>query len=131
MAIKQTVSFDVDIKGDVTGTQYPGVFKVKTKLSIKEKLKEDEIRRSILGVDSQNASPDAKAIAAAIAYLSIRVVDAPKWWLECGSGADLEDINVLADVNNLAMAEIAKEYEALSQEATKAQSVLKAELKKE
>jgi hypothetical protein len=130
MAISSIVGFDVKVKGDESEKDYEGLFKVKTKLSIKDRLKEDEIRRTQLGMDSQNAGLEAHAIASAVAYLAVRVVDSPSWWKECEGGLKLEDSNVLAEVNNKAMAEIAKEYQKLTKVAEAAQEDLKKELEK-
>lgn len=130
MSIANIVSFDVKCKGDETEKDYEGLFKVKTKLSIKERLKEDEIRRSLLGVDSQNAGNEAVLIASAVAYLAVRLVETPDWWKASEGGLKLEDSNVLAVVNNNAMAEIAKEYQKLAKKAEEAQVELKTELNK-
>jgi hypothetical protein len=130
MSLASIVSFDVKCKGDETEKDYEGLFKVKTKLSIKERLKEDEIRRSVLGVDSQNAGTEATLIASAVAYLAVRLVESPDWWKASEGGMKLEDSNVLAIVNNTAMAEIAKEYQKLAKKAEDAQGEIKAELAK-
>ena len=130
MSLPNIVSFDVKCKGDETEKDYEGLFKVKTKLSIKERLKEDEVRRSLLGVDSQNAGNEAVLIASAVAYLAVRLVETPDWWKASEGGLKLEDSNVLATVNNTAMAEIAKEYQKLSKKAEEAQVEIKADLAK-
>jgi hypothetical protein len=130
MSISSIVSFDVKVTGDLTGKEYSGLFKVKTKLSVKERLKESEIKRSILGVASQDADQEAILMASAVAYLAVRVVESPAWWKESEGGLSLEDLNVLAVVNNTAQAEIAKEYDKLSKTAELAQVELKAELAK-
>jgi hypothetical protein len=130
MSIANLVSFDIKCKGDETEKDYEGLFKAKTKVSIKDRLKEDEFRRSILGVDSQNAGVEASMIASAVAYLAVRLVEFPDWWKASEGGLKLEDSNVLAEVNNKAMAEVAKEYQKLAKKAEEAQVEIKAELAK-
>ena len=126
MAIKSQVDFSVDLVGELTGNKFPGVFTVKTKLSMRESLKQDEIYRSILGPDSPNASPAARSVAAAISYLATHVIKSPDWWQALEGGMKCEDMNVLAEVNNKAQEEIDKEYKALAEEAKKAEDILKA-----
>ena len=130
MSIQSIVSFNVKSVGDVTGTTYEGLFECKTKLSVSQGLKESEMVRRLLGVNSQEASNADRQIATAIAYLAMRVTKSPQWWKDSAGGQELEDLNVLADVNNEAMKAVAAEYDKLSQEAEKAQPVLREELNK-
>lgn len=125
MSIKNTVDFSVDIKGEVTGDSFVGSFTVKTKLSVKEHLRQDELYRSLLGVDNQNASIDSKNLATALAYLATRIVKAPDWWNKMEGGLNCEDINVISEINNKCIAEIEREYKTLQEEATKAEEALK------
>ena len=127
MSISSIVSFDVKVVGDESETTYEGVFESKTKLSLRERLKEDELRRLHLGMDSANASQDAFVIASALAFLGVRVTKAPKWWTDANNGADLVDMNVVGEIHKLCSAAIAKEYEKLSKQATEAQKELKAD----
>jgi hypothetical protein len=128
MSLQNTVSFNVKLVGDVTKNTFEGVFEAKTKLSIKENLKEEELVRRFLGVNSQEASSESRMIAGAVAYLAMRIVKAPQWWKDSNGGQDLEDMNVLAGVNNAAQAKIAEEYEKLATEADKARPILKEQI---
>jgi hypothetical protein len=71
--MKNTVEFSVDVRGELTGNQYVGGFVVKTKLSMREALRQDEIYRGLLGSNSQDASPASKSIASAISYLMTHI----------------------------------------------------------
>lgn len=97
MAINE-VSFTVSVNGEVTGEKFYGTFKCKTRLSHRDMLTIDKIRRELLGTNAEEASPDARAFAAAIAQLSVRLTSAPAWWTDNGNGMDLSDEEVVAAV---------------------------------
>jgi hypothetical protein len=118
------VVFGIDVKGESTDRRYEGVFEAKTKLSHRESLKEDEVRRAILGVNSTEASEYAKSVAAAIAYLSIRVQKAPNWFKDSNNGLDLEDGNVLIEVNNACVKAIDEARASFLEAAEKAKKDL-------
>ena len=126
MAIKNTVDFSVDIRGELTGNQYVGSFVAKTKLSMKESLKQDEIYRSILGSNSQDAGDSSKKVAAAISYLMTHIVTSPDWWKAMNLGMDCEDTNLLACINNTCQEKIEAEYKKLAEEAKASEELLKA-----
>ena len=128
--IAATVTFDIDQKGEVTGRSFIGTFTAKTKTSIMETLKEDQIYRRVLGENPQDAADDIKRIAGAYSYLQIRLVEWPEWWKDSAFGLGLEDLGVLAAVNNKAQEKIRLEYEKLTAEADKAKPELKAEAEK-
>jgi phenylalanyl-tRNA synthetase beta subunit len=129
--MKDTVQFTVNVTGDTSEQKFEGLFEVKTKLSHREVLKEDEIRRSVLGVNPADAGSYAGSIATAISFLSVRVTRSPDWFKASSNGLDLEDENILVEVNNAAMAAIAKERKAHSDAAEEAQKVLKAKAKEQ
>lgn len=124
MSIKSSVDFCVNVKGDITGQEFLGTFTVKTKLSMREILRQDELFRSILGVSPQDAGITSKSIASAISYLSVHVIKAPDWWKEMDNGMKVEDTNVLAEVNNKAMETIDAEYKKLDEEGKVAEKAL-------
>jgi hypothetical protein len=123
--IPSIVSFDVKAVGEESGKTLEGVFKIKTKLSVKERLAIDERRRTFLGVDAANASNEAYILASSLAYLSVRLVEWPRWWAECKNGYELEDMNVLEQVNNKAMEAVAAEYDKLTKAAEAARQELR------
>lgn len=110
--MKNTVKFTVDVKGEISGRQFQGVFETKVKLSHREALKEDEVRRTILGTNPGDASEFARQLAGALAYLAVRIIDAPTWWRQSNNGLDLEDSNVLVAVNNACIGAVGDEIEA-------------------
>jgi hypothetical protein len=124
--IKNTVEFVIDCRGELTGNQYTGPFTAKTKLSLRESLKQDEMYRGILGANSQDASLASKQIASAISYLSTHLMTWPEWWTKLNRGLDCEDVNLLAEVNNMCQEKIQVEYDALAKEAKTAEDLLKA-----
>jgi hypothetical protein len=124
--IKNTVDFTVDCRGELTGNQYTGAFTAKTKLSLRESLRQDELYRGILGANSQDASLASKSIASAISYLSTHLMTWPDWWTNLNKGMDCEDVNLLAEINNTCQEKIDAEYKILQDEAKKAEDLLKA-----
>ena len=130
MALPISVSFEINVKGEITGREYVGLFEAKTKTSVMDTLEEDRLSRRVLGENPKDASDDAKRIAEAYAYLQIRLIKFPDWWKEAGHGLGLEDLGVLAMVNNTARAKIGAEYEKLAAEADAAKKGLKEEAAK-
>lgn len=123
--MKDAVQFTVTVKGETTGRSFEGLFEAKTKLSHRDVIKEDEIRRNILGVNPNDASPYAASIAGAVAYLAVRLTRSPDWFKASNNGLDLEDENVLVAVNNSAVAAVAVERDTHAKEAELAQNALK------
>lgn len=124
MAIKAFVDFQIDVKGDMTDQGFAGSFTAKTKLSMRDQFRQDEIYRANLGVNSQAASDNCKRISAAIAYLAVHLVKVPDWWDKVGRGVDLEDVNVLAEINNKCQEAIEEEYKKLQTDAEAAEKAL-------
>jgi len=91
-------SISVDVVGDVSEVRYVGVFKIKTRLSHRDSLRKDQIRRELIGTHSESVSNQAFSIAEAFSIISAHVVDAPQWWIAAGNGMDLEDNNVVEKV---------------------------------
>jgi hypothetical protein len=50
----------------------------------------------------------------------------PEWWTKLNRGLDCEDVNLLAEVNNMCQEKIQVEYDALAKEAKTAEDLLKA-----
>ena len=123
--IKPTVDFNISVVGDTTGKEFVGSFSAKTKLSIREQLKENEVYREVLGTNGKDADEYSKTLASATSYLMVRVVSSPDWWKSLGFGLDIEDMNLLAAVNNSCRAAVQAEYKALEDLATDAEKALK------
>jgi hypothetical protein len=98
MADTNSEKFSIDVTGDVTGKPWKGVFKTKLRLSHRDQLKQDEIRRDLLGAKPEAATPRAHNQAEIFSTVLIHLVEVPEWWTINGNGLDLEDDNVIAEV---------------------------------
>jgi hypothetical protein len=125
--MKSRVTFTVSVKSEF-GQTYEGRFEAKTKLSIRETLREEELTRIHLGADPLNASPLAKAIAGAIAYLTVHLTEAPSWFRDASNGLDIEDETVLISINNACVKAIDDERGSTISAAEKAQKELRESL---
>jgi hypothetical protein len=123
--MKDKLIVSVDFVGSDTQTPYRGEFTVKTKLSWREMIKEDEIRRSVLGFNAAEAGELAARGAQFSAYLVVRVTEAPDWWKKSNNGLDSEDINLLSKVYDAVSEKIEAEYKRVADEAEKAKQDLK------
>lgn len=119
------VQFNINVKGETSEETFEGLFELKTKLSIKDQLREDEIRRSILGGMPEGASTFAHSLADALSYIAVRIVKAPDWWVKNNGGLDLEDLNVISKVHTKAIECITAELKKREEDAEKARGELK------
>jgi hypothetical protein len=90
--------FSIDVIGDNTDKPWKGVFKTKLRLSHKDYLKQDEIRRGLLGEKPETASPRAQNTADLFSFVLIHLIETPQWWKMNGDGLELEDDNVIGDI---------------------------------
>jgi hypothetical protein len=90
------VEFVVSIP--TNGEVLKGKFKVKVRLSFRERLRMDELRRSLLGAKSAEASAEAEGLAAALAKIQVHMIEAPSWWKDNGNGLEFEDPNIVLSV---------------------------------
>ena len=117
--------FSVNVKGEVSGEQYAGVFKTKLRLSHRDQLRMDQVRRELLGDHADSASPRAQNQADVFSVLAIHLVgDVPKWWEGSNGGLDLEDDNVIAAVYEGVMKAKADAIKAIKGEAEEAKKEL-------
>jgi hypothetical protein len=124
---KYEAEFTVDnFKGTTTGTLFTGKFKVRTRLSFRDQLRRDEIRRSLLGPTGTEASQGAAFVASLVSEMSVRVIDSPKWWTASDGGMELADLNVLSEVFALAVKAEQDLVASLVKDGDKAQADLKA-----
>ncbi len=116
---KNEESFTVNVTGDTSGENFRGVFRTKLRISFRDSLEKDRIRRQMLGDLPEGASIRANSIADIFSDLAIRIIEAPSWWTNSGNGMDLEDENVLGEVYRAAMQagkEVVKAEEAKAKE---------------
>jgi hypothetical protein len=127
--MEKIISFQIDVKGEVTGTRYEGLFKAKTSLTYRDMLKQDQVRRAVLGPDGDQAGALAQSIAQATAFLAVHLVESPNWWSQQGSGLDVVDVNILTEVNNACFDAVEKEKEKLRSAGEAAKKVLEEKVK--
>jgi hypothetical protein len=118
-------TFDVMETGESTGKMHAGTFRVKLRLSWRDQLQQDKMRRELLGADANNANPDAVAQAIILSELSVRVMEAPEWWVKGKGGLDLYDDNVISKVYE----ETRKLVNAIELEKAKEADEARAEIK--
>jgi hypothetical protein len=121
-----TVQFTVSVTGDTSGEKWYGLFKVKTRLSHRDQLQRDKVRRELLGTDGANASVRARDQAEIFSQLAVRVVDAPSWWRDNGNGLDLADDNLISEVYSASVKAEVDSLEAIKKAGEQAASELAA-----
>lgn len=121
-------SFQVKVKGDYSGEEWFGTFRMKTRLSYRETLKQDQIRRELLGPDpANNATEDAKSIAQVFSFLWVYLTETPRWWKETNNGIDMADNNVATEVYAKAIEKLKEAVEAREAKAEEARKGLEKE----
>lgn len=116
----------VRVKGDTTGEEYAGNFKVKPLLSHGEQVGIDALMRDMLGARVSDASRRAYNQANLLAECQMRIIEAPSWWKDSQNGAGLFDDNVLAAV----YAAVVKVEEDYKKELKAAAEAAKADIAK-
>jgi hypothetical protein len=99
--METTAIFSISSVGDVTGKSYNGSFKVKTVTTQRDLFRIDEVRRQLLGLNPNGASPAIQQDAIILAQLAVKIVEAPKWWQESDNGQDIEDANITGEIYSL------------------------------
>jgi len=99
-----STSFEINVIGDKTGTQWVGKFTVKSLLSHRDDFIRDAKRREFLGsINPQLADAYTLNAADVFGELSVRITLAPAFWTESNGGLDLIDNNVVREVYKKAM----------------------------
>lgn len=115
-----TVPFYIHVVGDDTGEVFRGEFSAKTRLSHRDELQRDRVRRELLGPDPQNAEENSIARAMAFSELRVRLTSYPDWWAASGFGLDLFDENVIAELYSECMRIEREERELMMKRGTEA-----------
>jgi len=124
---KYEAEFTIDnLKGETTGTVFIGKFKVRTRLSFRDQLRRDEIRRTLLGPASGPISDGASFVAIMVSEMSVRVIEAPSWWKGSDNGMEMADLNVLSEVFSQAVKAEQELVKQLVGDGQQAQADLKA-----
>jgi hypothetical protein len=95
---KFEASFVVRQIGENTGETFAGSFKCKTRLSHRDHLNRDQLRREYLGANPEGASERATVTAEMASQCAVRIIDGPSWWKSSDNGLALEDDLVLGAV---------------------------------
>lgn len=123
--------FTINVTGETTGESFRGVFKAKPRLSHRDTLTQDQMRRDLLGPKPAEAGPGAVASSTVFSKIWIHLTEAPNWWKEAGNGVDLLDeapvVAVYDQVQKIEQAAIDK----VKKPAEKIATVMKAEAAKE
>lgn len=90
--------FSVDLEGEISGKTWKGMFSTKIRLSHRDQMRQDELRRDLLGKNPEHASPRAQNAAEVFSFVMTHLVETPQWWSMNGNGLDLEDDNVVGEV---------------------------------
>lgn len=119
---RKTAEFTVTIPVD-GDEPLRGKFKINIKLSYREILQMDAMRRQLLGTLSGEADGMASLIASAVAKIRTHAVETPSWWKEAGNGIEFDDMNivltVLAEIQKLEQDHLA-EIQKAADKATEA-----------
>lgn len=126
----EPINFTISVDGEVTGEKYRGEFKAKPRLSHRDQMQRDRVRRELLGGDAQFADQKTLYQAEIFSQLAVRIIKAPSWWTDSNGGLDLEDDAVIAQVYKQAMKLEEEALAALKKEADAAKADL-AEIKEQ
>lgn len=130
MAIESVddVPFSFHETGENSEKTWNGDFRAKKRLSFRDHLRKDQVRRELLGSMGGGSTERALSIAMVLSELAVRLTKVPEWWVEKGNGIDLEDDNIIG----LLYDECVKIENAAKQEkldrAEKAQAKMRADV---
>jgi hypothetical protein len=91
MILNDPKTFVVDVEGSITKQRFQGLFKVRPLLSHRDKLRRDELKRSLIGAQPDATSVNAMRISEIFSKIWAHTVEAPSWWKDAGNGLDLID----------------------------------------
>jgi hypothetical protein len=117
-------NFTVSVVGELSGETFRGDFKVRKLLSHRQQLAYDAKRRELLGTNPNGTSNRADSLTEVFAQLSVRIVEAPSWWVESGGGMDLIDDNVVIKVFEQTMLAEREAREAIAKRAEESKAAL-------
>jgi hypothetical protein len=123
--------FDLNLLGENTGERWLGKFKCKLRLSHRDSIAKDNLRRQLLGTNPEAASARAASLAFIASELHVRIVEAPAWWMASDNGLELEDDNIVAAVYENAVRLEKETFDALHKKADSATDDLKKKLDEE
>jgi hypothetical protein len=122
----EPVSFNINVVGTTTGTEYLGTFKVYPILSTAQQLARDAIMRDLLGPNCKDASARAQSQAFVTAEIRIRSVEVPTFWTESKAGMNLFDEEVASTIFDKIQEVEVKWREDIKKKADAARDALRA-----
>lgn len=128
--METTASFMINVTGETTGRNYSGKFVVKTVITRRDGFIADEKRRFLLGSSPDAASSSIKGEAFIFGQLSVRIVEAPKFWTDSDNGLDLEDVNVIGEIFKITMEKEEEYQKSLKEKAGEAVKTLSKKVSK-
>lgn len=120
-----SVPFTITVTGEETGETFVGRFSAKNRITFREELNRDKIRRELVGEFGNSASERAALYAIMFAELAVRITESPDWWKASGGGLDLIDENVVLEVYKQAMKIEEDERKAIKKKGEDAEAELK------
>jgi hypothetical protein len=103
-----------------------GKFKVNVKLSLREILEEDALRRSLLGPQGGEIGGMAALVAGTIAKIQTHAIETPSWWKDSDGGLGFDDVRIILGIG----AELNKTTKSHLEDIQKAAAAAAAELNK-
>ena len=91
-------SFSIQVMGEESGMNWVGDFKYKRPTLMDRSL--IAVMRAQLNGDLFTVDTAAQKINEALAHLKFTIFEAPEWWTESKSGAELYDQNVILEIYN-------------------------------
>jgi hypothetical protein len=131
MASDNEKTFNINMEGETTKEKFVGSFTCKLRLSHRDSITKDNLRRTLLNGAPDTAGGRAASLAFLSSELAVRIVKSPNWYSGSDNGLDLEDDNVLAKIYELCTKAEKEAFEALHGKAEEAIPVIKAEIKEE
>lgn len=95
---RKTAEFIVSIP--TGGDTLRGKFRVKVKLTYREILEMDSVRRQLQGPQGGDVDPLAALVASSLAKINTHIMDGdcPSWWKDANNGLDFDDLNIILEV---------------------------------
>ena len=97
MSNETSVTIDVTAE---SGEKYPGKFVIRKRLTHNQKLRQDALRRELLGPSPAGAMDDVVRSSFMLAKVLAHVVEGPSWWQKAGNGLDLFDEEPITAIYN-------------------------------
>lgn len=122
--------FTLHVVGETTDLTWTGEFRAKKRLSHRDQLLKDQVRRELLGGQAGQPTERALSTSMILSELRVRLTKFPAWWPEVGQGLDLDDDNVIGEMYDKALAIEQEALDAKKKKAEEAQKKMREDLAK-